>query len=1122
VTYNYGRVTYDQYIELSMQIQNKNKTTDPVKEWLMERFFYRNLFKGANGKPLYSYQLSQDEFNELLQLLLVNNYQANYSVLSEAWCACFCLFVSECYRREYDQNWKWVIFERRIQCDFTQQQHAEIVEKGLKFWKRPVRFRENGRDLLGSLFAEGGLPWPLVQDATHGFGKAIRQGLKFFYRTKNCHRTTTDLMSDFEKDLPKSFQTIETQQLLAGIVEQLMYLVEHFPLKDQADPAAYLDLNDPDWRSSFPIPLDESNARNLINEWLTDAGRRRQQIKAAESKALDFSCIHTLLGKLPTWHIRTIITLPKKSIFKIDINTLNSTRLELGFYEGECLLAKGGAIYAQIFEDSISVRFPNTQITLDRRNFEAPLSLQLLDFGHSVHMIPIENSSVDYHEQPLIFEPIGDQWCFAADASAKLANTKARFRLPASFTVVAGEVTELAVEENGSHWFEADESLIFKNQDDVFSLQLNQSKFLQKPSLVGNNALYDSQPTCIYIGWPRLDIPEEYNQNDECLTQFIGDLTINTVKENKRIGLIKYAVKNSNGEILLRRSFGVLPKDFSLSLYPAFNNSLAQLKIRNGQDLRFEIINQELNIKTIQDEEATIVFFNPRKGYVLPTTFELQITSIYSSESIKLWLPYPCQGARLISGDGGLLKESEIILDDLIGLRIALSSGMKQERFYLKMELISKSAHRLRKLYVIEVGDAPLMLNLFSYQNDIAQMLGAVSDQDAYIGFTVETSQRLLTLNIKRYGGNIHWENMQFTVSDINQSNQKSSVKVAAMLLSDPKQIAISIPEKTSEGIGTGWFEVMPFMDKKSPWLIYPDNDSKILFRPVLWAPVDSTNEIAVSDIHSLNQATKLYHPQKYPHVIDDQITLMAKDFDHNGWQYLADLKLHFSHLPLSSFESWLSLSRNPEALVTAVFKLEIDEIFCARISDELAVIWECIPLHLWVQMYADYVEWLQRSGIPDVLKISILNNRKLVLPEVVSGFSDMGDFLESGDISKLKIIDPIYLLPDWYQDIRRNHNANQNWPTELGKELSIWIHKQSLPDSIKDLSQVHFTHAVTYMPIFMAYVTAGKATLDDLPVDQILLKFVIKMVSDFDRSGWYTPVHTLLVSYLLAADSNV
>jgi hypothetical protein len=232
----------------------------------------------------------------------------------------------------------------------------------------------------------------------------------------------------------------------------------------------------------------------------------------------------------------------------------------------------------------------------------------------------------------------------------------------------------------------------------------------------------------------------------------------------------------------------------------------------------------------------------------------------------------------------------------------------------------------------------------------------------------------------------------------------------------------------------------------------------------------------------------------------------------------LADLKQNFSHLPLSTFESWLSLSRNPEALATAVFRLEIDEAFCGRIRDELAVVWECIPLPLWANIYARFHIWLMDMGLPEVLQQSILSNRKMVLPAVVSGFEFIDSYLESADSHKLKSIGPEHVLPIWYQELRRRHESNRNWPTDLGVELSVWVHKQSLPNSIKKLSSADFTDAVTYLPIFIAYVTAGKARLEELPVDQVLLKFVIKMLSDFDRNGWYTSVHTLLVSYLLAS----
>jgi elongation factor P--beta-lysine ligase len=113
------------------------------------------------------------------------------------------------------------------------------------------------------------------------------------------------------------------------------------------------------------------------------------------------------------------------------------------------------------------------------------------------------------------------------------------------------------------------------------------------------------------------------------------------------------------------------------------------------------------------------------------------------------------------------------------------------------------------------------------------------------------------------------------------------------------------------------------------------------------------------------------------------------------------------------------------------------------------------------------------------------------------------------------------FILTEWYQALRRTHEANDHWPTDLGSVLSAWVQKQDLPAQIKRLSQITYSDAVTYLPIFMAYVTAGKAQLDDLRLNTAYLKFAIKMLSDFDRSTWYNCVHAMMVSYLLASDAR-
>lgn len=65
------------------------------------------------------------------------------------------------------------------------------------------------------------------------------------------------------------------------------------------------------------------------------------------------------------------------------------------------------------------------------------------------------------------------------------------------------------------------------------------------------------------------------------------------------------------------------------------------------------------------------------------------------------------------------------------------------------------------------------------------------------------------------------------------------------------------------------------------------------------------------------------------------------------------------------------------------------------------------------------------------------------------------------------------------------------------------------------------YANAVIYLPIFMAFVTAEKARLNDLGVPLPYLKFAVRLLADFDRQNWFNPAHALMVSYLLATQSE-
>lgn len=1097
---------------------------NPFKAWLSEFLLVRGIFNGPTSQPLYSYQVTGDEYEQLRELLSTTSDKAFDSVHGIKWAALFCLFTAEWFRREYDASeggWSWNGVENRLNANFNPQQRAKLVTLGLEnYWYRSIRYRENGRDLLGSIFSEGGLPWLLVQSDSHGFGRVVRFGLKHFYQTKGARRTTFDLMSECEHYLPQTFRTLETRQLLAGIIEQLMLLATKYPLKDREDPAKYLDEHALEWRKTFPIPLDEVNARGLINDWLKDAGKRRQERKEKIESLHAFTCAHRLLGELPNWKISTELSLPEKEMLDLSASDISSTRLQMAFYEGESLLARGGVIYGHMTDEGVAVHFPKSNITLERRKPDEPLTLRLLANGQPVQAFNFENSVLDFSDSPLIFELRDHEWQFIANASCRLEGDSAYIRMPKSYSLLDGAVGEKkgVEEDGGGYWLRVTEDVRLGNGSDVFSVLLNQSsndEFI--PYLVGTISLFNSLPNTVYMGFPRLEFPEGCERNHNNTKQYVNGQPLSQSRLSGLVGTVHYSLKDEQGETLLRRRFGVLPKGFKTSLFAASTNNQARIVIHNEGPLFLQVLDGSIKSQLLETNNETVIRLDSDSEET-PVSLTLAVSSGTDMDPVRLRLPYPYQGVRLLDSNGVALDENNLIVDQLLGMQLLISSdSTRGKSFYICMALVGNSKQRLKREYVVNVGQAPMLLSLFSYQHDMIQMLGAVSAQDAYIRFTVETDQRLFDVSIRRYQGRVQMDGRdRLIVTEERVDDDVLDANVVAMLLSDPKKKPVCLTEVATEGVGTGWHEVPAELDRDGPWIIYPDKDSTVRFRPYIHAPSDvgvvQDDELS----HSLHSAARNFHPQYRPDVINNQIEEMSKDFDHSGWQYLADLKNNYAHLPLSTFESWLSVSRNKEALAALVFRLGCDEEFCDRIRDELAVIWDCIPLNVWVEVNSRMHDWWASNHFSEELLISVLDSRKEVLQGVLSGYECIASHLDNGDASACMSVPIGVVLPMWYQELRRTHESNRHWPTDLGGRLADWVGKQNLPKEVVSLSSMNFTNAVTYLPVFMAYVTAGKATLDDLPYNRDFLVFAIKMISDFDKVSWYASVHAAMLSYIV------
>jgi hypothetical protein len=1096
------------------------------RAWLSEFLLLRGAFKGPTGQPLYSYQTTEEEYRSLLALVVQSQAHALEPVHQRHWAACFCLYIAETFRRHYDAvniEWTWANFEKDIGCAFTQAQHSLLVEQGLPgYWKRPIRHSAAGRSYLGSLFQEGGLPWPLVQSETHGFGRLVRRAISRFYEARAAQQSTVVLTAEYENVLPKTFRNPQTHQLLAGIVETLMDLATAYPeLRTNEDPVRFLDERRPDWRSSFPLPLDQINAKNLITDWLRDAGRRREEQRRSKALAelTEFTCssVHKLVRDSHGWYVRSQITLPHQALFDIDLSTCNTTRFEVVIMEGDRLASRGGVVYGTNHEtNQILVRFSTRVLEVPRRSLGSALTLRLIESGRVICIREVGDSSFNFEDAPLIFEQDDDEWRLSGTTSCALLAPLARVRLPTGFDVVSGDGRGVEIPDASARWLEFSSDFELHGPDDQ-AIHVALSSAASNPTLQlrGNLCEYSGTVSPIYLGWPTLKPDAEA----QACNVFISG-TSPLVVHRHVAGTVRYQVKNSLGHTLLRRRFGVLPAQFRLASYPATRSAPARLSIQGAERVSVQARANGLEATSEEQNGILDISLKPTQA-TTPEIVQVVVGGGANIEPVVLEIPYPKEGAQLRLPPGKHI-DRDCVLEDLLGAEVVLSPAGRRQRFYIELTLnLGERGHKgpsPRRTHVLDLGPASTTLSLSGYWEDIVQLFAVAPNRDSSVSLRINSAfGQLLGLEFFRYSGDAKIVGTNRV--EIRTYHRRSEDEVplpCAVLLAHPAQEPIKLSPVLSQGVATGDYELPPALERDGPWLIAPASGSTTRFRPVYF-PGAHDAILVPTAAPSLRDAVKLFHPENNPLAIDDRIAELTKDLSGSDWQYFIELKAHHAHLPLSTFEAWMSLARNPDALVLAVLRLELDESFCARLRDELSVMWAAIPTKTWVHAFAALKDWLEAVGAPETTRHTWLELRLKVLANVISGGEYVAAFVGTGDPKRLRAIDPMLVLPTWYQDLRRRNESNDRWPTQLARELRTWASSASVPDWVKRLPQIEYTDAVTYAPLFLACVAAGRSSLSDLPGDLTTVKYALGLLADFDRAGWYEPAYSCVLAHLLA-----
>lgn len=1085
--------------------------------WIAQFLFDRRL-REPSGKPLHAYRISESEYSALTDALLRKRQGFDSPVHRKHWSACFCIYVSEGYRRRYDAaaGWTWQLFEAPLGLAFTPQERSEIVTTGLKYWKRAVRRHDRANDYLGSVFAEGGLPWSLISSPTHGFGRAVKSGVRHYYEDKEGGNSVPARMIGFQDHFPRSFRTEEVSLLLAGIVTQLISIVERIQIRGSESPIDRLDREMPGWRDGFPIPLDDANAVQLITEWLVDADR---ELKAWQGRAqldLPSTCSHKLRdGEPDIERTLSLISIQREIQFPIPIVGLSSTRLEMVCYEGDRPVHSVGSVYSVIDEAGARVRSPRTSFELQRKRIQEPLCLKLLDSGAIVHSIALPDSAIDADLSPAIFGRLDDAWWYLSASSCTTRSDRLLIRLPIGWVVAKGEYCVVATVE-GASWIEVSADVMLSGEGELVTALFSGGDS-QRYRLAGSMPLAVTRPEQTFLGWPRL------MQGIDGATAPPTDLQ-HIVNGQRRVrleggaeyGSVRYRLCNGDGATLYRQRFGLLPADFRVRLLPRAGRTPAKLYISSKERL--------LLTASVGAEEAfswehadDSVLELPTPGHAGHDGIRLAIRSRTNPEAISIFYPFPLEGVRVTNVAGESVTRQAMTLDELLGMEAVLFAGPAGSRsFRIVLELLGEQGAVPTQYSTLRVSDEPLRVRLHSFTGDIEMMLGVSANQDSVVRLSIESGIEHVSFRIGRYkyrampapGGK------DVIITEVERFTQECDASPAAMCIPEPDSAPTPLIAGTSSSDGATMFVVPEQIEVDGPWLVHALPESRISFRPLFLLGNPSTPEAPQED--TLGAAIRGFHPSARPTLIADEVAKMGTDPTHRGWDYLKQLKEGYSHLPLSVFEVWKAVACDSRCLTLAVLRMELSIEFCDRMQIELAVVWEAVPISHWRASLEECSAWLVALGLPDSLveqfKVNGIRKMKILWP----GFDHLGTYLSGGPLPPSP---PLQLvLPGWHQALRTQHAEGERWPTQCGVELLSWVAATALPQEIKGLASMSYTSAVTFLPIFLAYVTTDRAKLELPGVALPCLKHAVRHVASFDRAQWFAPVHGLMTCHLARA----
>jgi len=963
-------------------------------QWLSEFLEKRDIKDGKpDGRPLYAYQCTVDEYASLKELLVSSeknitgtDFHLGYA-LSTGYL--FAFYCSEWWRRNYEGGvWKWDPIITSLGWDHnTWNKRTEFVAKGLRYWKRDLIHTGAGTQYLLSVASEGGIPINVLERENASFKYFLKAVIREYGFYVSGGLTAERVAYDNLNKLPLSWQQDQIATLAGQIVEQLWLLKSE--IGDSTEPVKTLNEVHPDWSKTLPIALESEQAETLVNSLLNTA----RSVASGESQM--FRLERNLDKTVDGWVLSAKLLLPKELNIK-QIETMGALtsiqaipeRLEMYRVIGDervlvaRLSGEGDARFIRLIPGA-------TQSYIE--NSYQELSLILVAKGQDIASLSVAGGE---ELDPLL------PWCFV-DINSDMQHFRwigqggSQRREPSVFVLFDQAPISLSSDSSAGFdeiegnvlgrklwWVSAPTEFHSDQEDEIYRIEPGLMGIANRDyRMIGYRNYFPNTRFPLYRTVPRIQLVNDDSVAtvvcDELVWRPIGKRQWRSYSKSQMIGDLE--IRHRKDKVAFASwKLSILPENAQIHVEPISRfEGIVSIASPNSKVAVIHSMN-DLEVSNEQSDESWK--FLCKRSDVSTGSVSGEI-SWENDCSLSFSLPYPAEGATFVDGDGKDAASSDLLtLSRLYGFRAQVVTLSRGERYLLRGFLLTTdrplpAIHHHQFEYPMSVDEYGVStLPLQQLKSEIELLFAVSTGVDDQVKLEIIKSSSPCaesTVLIQQFDGVLYVDQIRkFIHLAVNNNDHKHEYIGQALNLISINSADDDVLTLEWNNISEGW--ILPDyndenIDLSNTYFANVDGDNSYNYRPCVIPPEVSENTDSISN---LVRAMAYADVNVRQEGISNHFLYLLKEGSEDDWRELCAYLKRFSCIHPDGLDLVECMLDFPEIMAAVWFRsvpdLKLRE-YLKKICNTSPFAWWMISIDQWVSAAKC---WLQgHENLPESVK---------------------------------------------------------------------------------------------------------------------------------------------------------